>query len=103
MHMRVFVSRLLSVSGLFIIINALYYVYQLVLNHGLTVSLYGGMSSIIAWTVLASLPAIALSVFLTRYVTLYSDDSTRRDTFIRAVFVRVVRAMIYLTPPIVLV
>jgi uncharacterized sodium:solute symporter family permease YidK len=60
------------VSGILFFVNALYYLYQLVLNHGLSPSAYGDMTSIIAWTVLASIPSVALGIFVTRYITLHA-------------------------------
>lgn len=98
MNIGIFFTRLFSLGGLFVIINALYYVYQIVLNHWLPVSLYGNMSSLIAWTVLASIPSIALSTFLTRYITLYRGDSIKRRSFIHTIFVLVLKSIVYGAP-----
>lgn len=88
-----FLHRFFGVSGILFLMNILFYLYQLILTHSLSRSDYGDISSLLAWTILATIPSAVISMFVTRYVTLHEDDPAKQRIFTRSTFHKMIRMM----------
>jgi hypothetical protein len=58
------------------IVNILYYVYQVIINRGLPIVEYGILSQVIALTTIGSIPSVIVSLLVMRYLTVADRDNS---------------------------